>query len=287
MSLTQIMPDKYSAIWVSHSSIGDYIKCPRAYFLKNVYKDPKTRHKMTITSPALALGQAVHDTLDCLYERSTDVRFDRNLMDEFQECWNKVSGKYGGFMSPDQEIAFKKRGEEMIKGILENPGPLKNKAVKIGLSKSLNSEMPAYYLSEEENIIICGKVDWIEYNDDDTITIIDFKTGRHEEDPNSLQLPIYTILAKMGQRREVKKVCYWYLDGEGKIVDMELPDFDESIQKVLHIAKEIKRARESRNLQCARGGCFHCGPFERVLSGEGECVGVDNLNRDIYILKES
>ena len=34
--------DKYTAVWVSHSSMGDFLKCPRAYFLHNVYKDPKT-----------------------------------------------------------------------------------------------------------------------------------------------------------------------------------------------------------------------------------------------------
>ena len=34
--------DKYTATWVSHTSLSDYIKCPRAYFLKNVYKDPQT-----------------------------------------------------------------------------------------------------------------------------------------------------------------------------------------------------------------------------------------------------
>ncbi len=54
------MPDKYTATWVSHSSMGDFIKCPRAYYLKNMYKNPKTGKKIGIVSPALSLGSAVH-----------------------------------------------------------------------------------------------------------------------------------------------------------------------------------------------------------------------------------
>jgi len=30
--------DKFAAIWISHSSISDFLKCPRSYFLKNIYK---------------------------------------------------------------------------------------------------------------------------------------------------------------------------------------------------------------------------------------------------------
>ncbi|KKQ37796.1 MAG: hypothetical protein US54_C0025G0014, partial [Candidatus Roizmanbacteria bacterium GW2011_GWA2_37_7] len=44
-------PDKFSAVWVSHTSISDFLQCPYAYYLKHVYKDPKTGHKMKIMSP--------------------------------------------------------------------------------------------------------------------------------------------------------------------------------------------------------------------------------------------
>src|SRR3989338_4517432 len=114
------MKDKYTAVWVSHSSITDFLKCPRAYFLHNIYK---------------------------------------------------------------------KRGEEMLSYLGQNPGPLKNLAVKIKM------DLPYYYLSEQDNIILCGKIDWLEYlPESDSVHIIDFKTGRGEEDKDSLQLPIYHLL---------------------------------------------------------------------------------------------
>ena len=48
--------DKYKAIWVSHSSISDYLNCPRLYYLRNVYKDPQTGKKISIINPAYGPG---------------------------------------------------------------------------------------------------------------------------------------------------------------------------------------------------------------------------------------
>ena len=58
--------DKYTALWVSHSSIADFLKCPRTYFLRHVYKDKRNGHKITVIKPALALGQTIHDVVDSL-----------------------------------------------------------------------------------------------------------------------------------------------------------------------------------------------------------------------------
>lgn len=271
-------PDKFKALWVSHSSISDYIKCPRAYFLKNMYKDPVTGHKITLINPSLALGQVVHEVIDCLYKKKTEERFNDNLMSQFDVCWQKISGKLGGFKDLETEEEYKRRARLMVQSVIDDPGPLKNKAVRI------NQELPFCYLSEKENIILCGKIDWLEYNDDDSVNIIDFKTGKHEESPDSLQLPIYMILVNSCQRRKIKKIFYWYLDTESRLIEVDLPDLEESFQQVLHIAGEIKRARQTMMLKCLKGGCFYCKPYEAVVSGKGEFVGLDNYKRDIYCI---
>ena len=38
--------DPYKAVWVSHSSMGDFLKCPRLYYLHNVYKNKNCGSKM-------------------------------------------------------------------------------------------------------------------------------------------------------------------------------------------------------------------------------------------------
>ena len=278
--------DKYKATWVSHSSIADFLKCPRLYYLRNVYKDPKTRHKITIMSPALALGQAVHSVIEFLSGIRTEERFKTNILGKYDEEWEKVSGKVGGFKTEEQESEYKERGRKMIEKLIDNPGPLKNKALKI---KSVEGEagLSWYWLSEDENIILSGKIDWVEYlEDSDSIRIIDFKTGKNEENEDSLQLPIYTLLAKNLQKRKVEKISYWYLDHANPkdSVDVQVPDEKKAYERVYEIAKRIKLGRQIDHLKCPKGGCYACRDLERIVKGEGEKVGVSEYGQDIYIL---
>ena len=273
-----MLPDKYSAVWVSNSSISDFLACPRLYYLRNVYKDPLTRHKINIISPPLALGQAVHEVLEALSILDFDKRFDESLLEKYDQVFKKVSGKMGGFKDSHIEEEVKKRGEEMLKRVIDNPGPLVKKAVKIP------KELPNYYLSQAENIILCGKIDWLEYLPDDTLHIIDFKTGRNDEKANSLQLPIYYLLVENCQTRLVSKASYWYLDRDDVSIEMKLPDRDLAYQTVLEAALKVKQARLIGKYLCPKGGCFHCAPFEAIINHEAEFVGVGGYNQDLYIL---
>src|SRR5690349_18250999 len=125
------MKDKYSAIWVSHSSMSDYLRCPRAYYLRNIYRDPKTNRKISIIEPALALGQIIHDTIDALSRLPVESRFSTPLVERFETLWTNISGKKGGFVDEAQEKMFKDRALAMIHRLTNNPGPLKNKTVRL------------------------------------------------------------------------------------------------------------------------------------------------------------
>ena len=125
------MPDKYTATWVSHTSISDWLRCPRAYFLKNVYRDPKTRHKIKLMSPALALGSAVHEVLESLSVLPKQSRFAESLINKFENVWQKASGKNGGFTNSESEHKYKTRGQDMLRRVMNNPGPISGLAVKI------------------------------------------------------------------------------------------------------------------------------------------------------------
>lgn len=275
------MQDKFSAVWVSHSSLSDFLKCPRAYYLKNVYKDPKTGHKIQVMSPSLALGQAVHDVLESLSVLPTEERFDEPLPIKFERAWAKISGIKGGFQSQEAEKLYKTRGEAMISRVASDPGPLREKAVKI------KQDLPYFWLSEEDNIILCGKIDWLKYDPEtDSVHIIDFKTGKREEDPNSLQLPIYHLLVHNCQKRDVTGASYWYLEFSNLLHTKALPDLEEAQETVLKAAKRVKLARQLNKFDCPNGadGCFACRPLEEVLRGEAQLVGVDSMRHDTYIL---
>ena len=279
-----MVQDKYNAVWVSHSSIGDFLKCPRLYFLHNVYKNELGR-KINLTSPALSLGIAVHETIEGLSKYKVEERFFKSLEETFEEEWVKVSGRKGGFKTEQEEAEAKERGRKMVLRVEKNPGPLANKTIK--LAPAHNNMPPNFFLSEEENIILNGKIDWLEYiEENDSIRVIDFKTGKNMEKDDSLQLPIYMLLLNNLQKRKVSGAAYWYLDLENGFVEKTLPDPEKSRATVLEIARKIKFARENNEFACHSGakGCFACRPFEKILKGEAEFIGLGNYGQEMYIV---
>ena len=280
------MADKYGAVWVSHSSIGDFLKCPRAYYLHNVYKNPDTGRKITIVNPALSLGSAVHATLEALKALPVEERLHRDLLADFEKEWaTSASGKKGGFTNDAEEAGAKARGRAMIERVMKNPGPLSKKTVK--LKETENNMPPNFYLSEEENIILCGLIDWLEYvEEDDSIRIIDFKTGKSEESDDSLQLPIYLLLLGALQKRRMSGAAYWYLEKNDTTTEVALPDTGLARENVLALARRVKDVRERRAYDCPRGpsGCFACQPYELILNGKAEYLGVAGYGQDAYLV---
>ncbi len=273
--------DKYSALWLSYSKINQFQQCPRAYFLNNVYKNPKTGRKINLISPSLALGQIVHQVVESLSVLPVEERFREPLLTKYNQAWQQISGKKGGFFSEKEELQYKDRGGAMIRRILKHPGPIARKAVKI------KEELPWFWLDQEEGIILSGKIDWLEYlPDQDAVHIIDFKTSKSEEDPNSLQLPIYYLLATKTQRRPVLKASYWYLEFADTPQEVKLPSLENIETQVLKLAKNIKLAHSLEHFKCPHGeeGCRACRPFELIIRGQAEYVGLDNYGRELYTI---
>lgn len=274
------MADKFTAVWVSHTSISDFLRCPRAYYLKNVFRDPKTNHKIKVMTPSLALGQAVHEVLEGLSILPREKRFLEPLTKKFENVWQKFSGKKGGFLDKDLEFKYHERGMEMLRKVMNKPGPLKELSVKIKM------DLPWYWLSEEENLILCGKIDWLQYlPENDAVKIVDFKTGKHREAENSLQLPIYSLLVHNCQKRKAESAVYWYLENDA-ITEKNLPDLETAQKQILEIAQKIKLARQLEKFKCPNGptGCPECRPLEQVIQGQAEFVGLDEYHGDVYIL---
>lgn len=276
--------DIYTAVWVSHTSISDFLVCPRAYYLKNIYKDPKTGHKIKLVSPPLSLGKAVHEVFDLLSKLPVEERFSESLIIKFHKMWEKASGKKGGFTNAEVEQKYKTRGEAMLNRVMQHRGPLERKAVKI---KSDKDTLIYYWLSEKDNIILCGKIDWLEYLPDfDSVHIVDFKTNKNDESDESLQLPIYYLLAKNCQKRHVEKASYWYIERNNEPTERKLPDPQKAHDTILEIAKKIKLARQLNVFKCPhKTGCHVCKPYEKILKGEAELVGKDEYNNNIYLLE--
>ncbi len=275
------MPDKFSATWVSHSSLTDFVRCPRAYYLKNIYKDPQSHHKVQAVSPPLSLGSAVHEVIESLSILPVEERFSEPLLEKLERVWKKYTGKRGGFTTDTTEEHYKERAREMLRRVTNNPGPVGRKAIK------LKAELPQYWLSEADEIMLCGKIDWLEYfPESDSVHIVDFKTSKKEEESSSLQLPIYSLLVHNVQRRKVEGASYWYLELADEPTAKELPDLDEAHEHIHKLAKQLKLARKLNIFKCPQGesGCRTCRELEVIARGDAEFVGVGEYNQDLYLV---
>ena len=67
---------------------------------------------------------------------------------------------------------------------------------------------------------------------------------------------------------------------------VKLPGIEKSHETVLEIARKVKNAREKKEFDCPRGaaGCFACRPFEKILKGEAEYIGVGGYGQEMYII---
>lgn len=270
-------------LWVSHSKINDFMKCPKAYYLHYLYKNPLTGNKITIINPHLALGLSVHDTLDAFASVPSLDRPKFPFEEMLSNIWEeKYSGKKGGFSTKEEEISFKEKGLMMINKVSENLGPLANKSVRL---LSPDHLPPRYFLSKEEGIVLSGKVDWIEYfEEDNSLHIIDFKTGKTEEDLSSLQLPIYSLLATNCQTRKVRKASYWHLATDNEPLEVKMPDLVLAKTHIFNIAMKIKKATLARELDCTKGECYVCKPYISIINKDAELVR-QNDYQDIYMLR--
>lgn len=87
---------------------------------------------------------------------------------------------------------------------------------------------------------------------------------------------------------------YWYLDRDDAPITVNLPDENDSFKRVFAVAEQVKNARARLLTEkpedvflCPKGekGCFACIPFEKVLRGEAEYIGIGEMRQDLYMIK--
>lgn len=274
------MLNKFKATWVSNSSISDFLKCPKSYYLKNVYKTNDGK-KISIVSPYLSLGITVHNVLEPFAEIPVEKRATTMFGKKFFSEWEKVSGEKGGFDSIEQEEDFKQRGVEILTNVRKNIHHLLYKTVFL---EKKRTDLPFMWLSEEEEIVLCGKTDFL-MKKNGTYEVLDFKTNfKLVESDDSLQLPIYSVLLNHYLGADDVKTFYWYVGLHPDPVEKKLPSVEESKNKILELAKMIKRARMNKEFDCPHGGCVHCEGLSRIVNGEGKFVGLNEYGGKMFKL---
>lgn len=277
--------DKFKAIWLSYSSITDFLKCPKAYYLKYVFKNPKTGRKIGLIKPPLLLGSVIHKVIDELSTIKTEHRFDTPLIKMFDAIWTHSTKGALLFASDVQKKEYYSRGKAIVARLEANPGPLAHRALKI------KESIPYYWFSEKDNLILCGKIDWLEYiQKNDAVGVVEFKTGKGSEREDSLQLPIYYLIAQNCQNRAVERVSYWYVERDEAPIVMDTPDVARASGRIADVGGRIKLARQLNHFKCPKDdktGCVYCAPLQAIVEGRGRFAGIGDMNEELYVLDDS
>lgn len=270
-------------IYISYTSLRDFLKCPNSYFLKNIYKqslpskpgeEAHEPFRVQIASPYLSLGSVVHDSAKWLLDLQGQVTKDQ-LEQKFRNLWLKYRGKRGGFSSLEEEATFGKRGLKMLDNFFNNAKRLEKSAPPV--------TFPKYHLTE--NIVLIGNFDFVGEISDGSLQIVDFKTGAKDED-DSLQLYIYAILAEASLGKPVTKASFWYLDREDTPREIVLDALEPKLDWLKEKALELKAAIEKTNWVCIKKElCRDCKDYQAIIEGHGQFQFSDfRYKKNVYYL---
>lgn len=262
-------------LFISYTSLSDFLACPKAYYLKNIYRDSKTGFRLQVASPYLSLGSTVHDAIKWFLEMRGQVT-QKQLADKFRNLWLKYRGKRGGFASPEEEANFGKRGLKMLDNFFQNAQVLEKTTHQLDFPK----------LSLGEEIILMGNFDFVGEKEDGTLHVLDFKTGISEEkDP--IQLYIYAILAEANLQKEVTSASFWYLDKDTLPKAIVLDPLEPKLDWLKEKSKLLKQAITDNNWVCKNGDelCKECKIYTALINGDGEFQFSDGrYKKDVYFL---
>lgn len=268
-------------IFVSYTSLNDFLKCPRAYFLKNIYKDPKSGFRLQVASPYLSLGSTVHDAVKWFLEMKGQVTKEQ-LEEKYRNLWLKYRGKRGGFESREQEGDFGKRGLKMLDNFFQNAKKLEKITHHV--------DFPKLHLFED--VILMGNFDFVGERQDGSLHVLDFKTGAQDEkDP--LQLYVYAILAEANLEKPVSSASFWYLDRDDEPKDIVLDLLEPKLEWLKEKANELKEVIGKGEWVCVKGSppagglCRDCKDYQAILDGKGEFQFTDyRYKKDVYYLNK-
>lgn len=264
-----------NAIYISFTSLKDFLKCPHSYYLKNIYKDPKSGFRLQIASPYLTLGSTIHDSLKWYLEIQPQVTYEQ-LIEKFRNFWLKYRGKRGGFVSEEEESEFGHRGLKMLENFWKNRLVLERPVTNMAFPK----------MKLVDNLVLIGNFDFVGENKDGSLQIVDFKTGINDEE-DSLQLYIYAILAEVNLGKSVSAAGFWYLDRDDGPSAIVLDPLEEKLTWLIKTSQELKKAIQKNQWACIKADqlCRDCQPYQALIDGKGEFQFTDyRYKKDIYFL---
>ncbi len=217
---------------LSPYAIGIYEQCPRRYRHQYVERLIQQYRKPW---PWLTMGANIHAALAQFLsvvpvkERTTET-IEKLLRDK----WRR--GRQG-FADDEQEREFGERALAQLRWFA-NTQPVDVQPLMI----ERFHEAPV-----GERLVLRGKIDRVDRDEDGALHVIDYKTGKVPENPDTFQLLQYAVILPRILDLPVARASYLYLGGgEWRTFSIDPADVDKTRGAVLSIAGRIERETEYR-----------------------------------------
>jgi len=149
------------------TALNNYFDCPLKYLYKNLIRIPD------VYSTTLSFGSIIHEALESFFKasgREEKILSKDFLLEEFTKALSKAN------MLEKDEEKFKIRGSNILSEYYDKYSNVWEFKVKVEFGPKRN-----FKLDDEEMLELTGKIDKIEYLENDFIgkvNLIDYKTGK-------------------------------------------------------------------------------------------------------------
>ena len=231
------IPQKYS-----YSQLNLFKTCPLQYYYEyilRIRKQPKL---------VFEYGTLIHDTLKQYFMRDRDIK-NIDILDKiYNTRWESVN--LSVFRNEEHIEDYKKKGIESIKN---NIDLIKPRGIKNSYEENID-------LFLDDKYRINGRLDRLDFLEDGSISIVDYKTGSSSSQDTSssnMQLGIYSILVKEKFKKDIKDLKLIFID-EGKeiTINYDKIDIDNVKNEVFDLIEKIK------NLEVKATPSFVCNYCE-------------------------
>ena len=215
---------------LSPYAIGIFEQCPRRYRYQYV---ERLIQKYRRPWPWLTMGANVHAALAQFLSvvpvaERTPATIEKLLRDKWRRSRQ-------GFADAEQEREYGERALAQLRWFATTQ-PVDVRPLMI----ERFHEAPV-----GEKLVLRGKIDRVDRDEDGSLHVIDYKTGKVPENPDTFQLLQYAVILPRILDRPVTRASYLYLGGsEWRTFPIDPDDVDRTVGAVLSIAGRIERETE-------------------------------------------
>lgn len=292
------LSDAFLEQGLSATALNNYLECPWKYFYRNLLRVPDK------PTPSLLYGNAMHEALR-LFRDACRAQSEYLPLETLLAYLETAMDNQG--FTPEQLSEAQKKGERALRDWYErnahsyefNVQSERGFQVYLPLSEYTGqtcvplTQTPARSdLAEQqgrtllERVLLRGKLDVIQFNTDGSVSVIDYKTGKHKSRNEILgetangtgpvrsaasngagdykrQLDFYCILMELGQMERPSHLVLEFIepDKKGKTLSHT---FEYDAEAVASLKETISRAAheiyqlEFWDRRCEDPACAHC-----------------------------